>query len=254
MVIFQCQDSFDGILCGVYDAWTSRLGHKNVKLELADRGNIEMFAQYRMAEVSDEKRDKVIQAILSKIGQESYEALFHVSLSMEEEKADKIYRYLIYGFHVGPGVIDMLQIPAVYEVFRLSRYIGHEAHLLTGFVRFSQTAHGILLGRIGPKNDVLVLLAPHFADRLSGENWILYDENREKAVLHLADREWFVVKMDTPEWKEFLEKGSDEEMYESLWRVFHRSIAIRERVNLKSQMNHLSLRYRPYMTEFKEET
>lgn len=27
MVIFICKDDFDSILCGVYDAWMSRLGH-----------------------------------------------------------------------------------------------------------------------------------------------------------------------------------------------------------------------------------
>ena len=36
MVVYQCSDSFDGILCGVYDAWMSRLGHDHVRLALAD--------------------------------------------------------------------------------------------------------------------------------------------------------------------------------------------------------------------------
>lgn len=253
MVIFQCRDSFDSILCGVYDAWMSRLGHKQVRLELEDRGNLQMFSEYRSVEETEEKRDKVIQAILKKIGRDSYEAVFHVSLSRDEDKADKIYRYLIYGFHYGPGVVDMLQIPEVYEVFRLSRYIGHEAHQLTGFIRFSQMEEGVLLGRIGPVNDVLVLVAPHFADRLSGENWILYDEKREKAVVHPADRPWALMEMDTPDWKEFLTKGSDEAVYENLWKAFHQGIAIKERRNLKGQRGHLALRYRPYMTEFQED-
>lgn len=254
MIVYQCQDSFDSILCGVYDAWMSRQGHANVRLELADRGNIEMFAQYCTVEVSEEKRDKVIRAILDKIGRESYEAVFHASLSFEEDKADKIYRYLIYGFHCGRGVVDMLSVPAVFEIFRLSRYISHEAHLLTGFVRFSQMEEGVLLGKIGPKNDVLVLLAPHFTDRLSGENWILYDENRKKAAIHPADKEWVMMEMDTPEWNAYLDRSSDEAIYEDLWRAFHRSIAIESRTNKKCQNTHLPLRYRPYMTEFQDKT
>ena len=34
MTIFQCRDSLEGILCGVYDAWMSRLGHENAALPI----------------------------------------------------------------------------------------------------------------------------------------------------------------------------------------------------------------------------
>ena len=31
MTVFVCEDSLDGILTGVYDAWDSRLGHSGVR-------------------------------------------------------------------------------------------------------------------------------------------------------------------------------------------------------------------------------
>lgn len=34
MTIYLCVPDFEGILCGVYDAWMSRKGHDNVRLEL----------------------------------------------------------------------------------------------------------------------------------------------------------------------------------------------------------------------------
>ena len=40
MVIFICKDDFDSILCGVYDAWMSRLGHDNVRLQLQGAYNM----------------------------------------------------------------------------------------------------------------------------------------------------------------------------------------------------------------------
>lgn len=252
MVVFQCRDNFDSILCGIYDAWMSRLGHENVRLEMEDKGNLEMFSEYRLVEDSEEKRDKVMDAIKKKTGRESFENVYKASLSNEEGKADKIYRYLIHAFHYGSKVVGMLQIPAVFDLFQMCRYVGNETHLLTGFVRFSQTEEGILIGRIGPKNDVLVLLAPHFADRLSGENWILYDENRAKAVIHPANGRWILMQMDSQIWRERLTKGSDEAEYENLWKAFHRGIAIRERTNPVCQRTHLPIRYRPYMTEFDE--
>ena len=73
MTIFTCSDTFEGILCGVYDAWMSKLGHANVKLEIENRGNIQMFAQYRTVEVTSEKTEKVISVICKKAGDQVYE-------------------------------------------------------------------------------------------------------------------------------------------------------------------------------------
>ena len=61
MTIFQCSDTLDGILCGVYDAWMSRLGHGNAALELEGTGNLKMFTQYRKVE---ESRDKEINELI----------------------------------------------------------------------------------------------------------------------------------------------------------------------------------------------
>ena len=250
MTIFLCEDSLEGILCGVYDAWMSRLGHANVALELEGTGNLRMFARYCPAEVTKEKTDKVIAAIYGKAGQRVYEMVFRASLSREEEKADRIYRFLVYALNCGSKVADMLQIPAVYEVFHMNRNVANEAHLLIEFARFSETSDGVLVSVVGPKNDVTILMAPHFADRLSGENWIIYDEGRRKGIVHRAGDGWIVVKTGDDAWREQLRKGTDQEKFENLWKTFHSIIAIEERRNYVCQRGHLPLRFRPYMTEF----
>lgn len=252
MTVFQCEDNFEGIFCGVYDAWTSRLGHAQVRLELSDTGNLEMFCEYRKAERTEEKFQKVADAVLTKLGRRIYEQIYQASLSGDPEKADWIYRYLIYGFHVGPGIIDMLQNPAVSEVFRMSRNVGSEAHQLTGFVRFSRMGGKVLAASIGPRNDVLPLLAAHFADRFSGEHWMIYDETRQKAAIHRAGYPWVMAEFEKERWEQMKETREDER-YEELWKTFHRSISIAERENSRCQKGHLPLRYRPYMTEFANE-
>lgn len=250
MTIFTCSDTFEGILCGVYDAWMSKLGHANVKLEIENRGNIQMFAQYRTVEVTSEKTEKVISVICKKAGDQVYEQVYRAFLSGEEEKADAIYRYLVYAITYGRKIVDQIQIPAVYEIFRIDRMVSNEAHYLIEFLRFGNTRDGILFGTVGPKNDVIVLLAPHFADRLRGENWVIYDEKRKKAVVHQAEQPWFMVQLDDDSWKERLEDSNDQNTFECLWKTYHEHIAVRERINPRCQMNHLPLRFRPYMTEF----
>ena len=44
--VFQCEDTLTGIMTGVYDAWDSRIGHKNVRLETAYNKNMELFCEY----------------------------------------------------------------------------------------------------------------------------------------------------------------------------------------------------------------
>ena len=238
MTIFVCRDSLEGILCGVYDAWTSRLGHANVGLELENRGNIRMFCEYRQVEETEEKTEKVIDSIRKRAGQEAYEMVFRASLSREEEKADRIYRFLVYALNYRGDITRMLQIPAVYEIFSMNRNVGNEAHLLIEFARFSNTEEGVLLCTVGPKNDVIVLMAPHFADRLG------------KSVIHKADLGWLMMQTDSEEWKSRLRAGTDQKEFEKLWKTFHSSIAIGERTNYVCQRGHLPLRFRPYMTEF----
>ena len=104
MVIFLCRDSLEGILCGVYDAWMSRLGHDNVKLQLDSEYNYEMFAEYRKAEITEAKTEKVIRSIRSKISEDAYRYVYRAALSEEKGKADLIYRFLIYGFHLSADV------------------------------------------------------------------------------------------------------------------------------------------------------
>lgn len=250
MVIFVCRDEFNSILCGVYDAWMSRLGHANVKLELKDTGNLELFAEYQEVEETEEKLVKVSKAIREKISEEAYKWVYKASFSYKEDKADQIYRFLIYGFHYGRKITEYLQIPAVYNLFQLNRTISGETHLMLEFVRFSQMQEGILFSRIGPKNDVLSLIAPHFADRLREERWIIYDENRKKAVICEADGTWLIFSGDYPEWKAQLANENDGEIFENLWKIFYKNVSIEERKNYVCQRGHLPLRFRPYMTEF----
>ena len=59
-----------------------------------------------------------------------------VCLSEDILRADKIYRYLKVLFLRGASAADQLQIPAVYEVFKLCRSVYNEKHQFIEFLRF----------------------------------------------------------------------------------------------------------------------
>ena len=255
MTIFVCKDEFDSILCGVYDAWMSGLGHENVRLiTRTEQQNqtIQMFAEYREAEEASWKIKKTAEAIRRKISQEAYAWIYRASLSRETDKADKIVRFRARGFQFGPRTVKMLKDPDVYEVFRMNRQVANEAHLLTGFLRFSELPVGLLAAVMGPENHVLSLVADHFAERMSGERWLIFDQNRGSAALHEPGYGFVLLPQLPKQWRDSLSglKGKGEGEYEELWRIFHSAVSIRERENRACQNSHLPLRFRSYMTEF----
>ncbi len=259
MTVYVCGAEFESILCGIYDAWMSRKGHENVRLEIRGTNqDMELFADYVDVEPSRDKAGKVLEAMRIKLSQEVFRQVYAASLNREPGRADAVYRFLIQAFRRGPAVTDCLQEQAVYELFRLSRRVYNESHCLTEFIRFSQVAGNVLVSRIGPENDVLTLVSPHFADRMPAENWVIYDANRQKAAVHPAGRDWFILNqaMERKEgredgvWQTCLTAEGDEAVYQQLWRAFFDAVGIQERRNPVCQRTHLPLKYRRYMTEF----
>lgn len=252
MTVFICGEEPEDIWCAIYDAWTSRLGHKHVRIE-PEGENQELFCEYKRVLTDDEKASKVVMSIRRKLSDKIFEFVYKAALSQERFRADKIYRFLIYAFAVGPKVVTMLQIPEIHAVFQMNRHLEREYQHMLGFTRFSQMKEGVLLAVIGPKNDLLMLLAEHFADRMSGENWIIYDEHRKKAAVCRAGSGWGIVRTESEKWQERMRRHSDENTFESLWKTFCQTIAIEERRNPRCQLNMLPLRFRSYMTEFQKD-
>ncbi|MBP3700687.1 MAG: TIGR03915 family putative DNA repair protein [Lachnospiraceae bacterium] len=263
ITVFLCGPEPEDIFTAVYDAWASRLGHSNVRLEIeSEEQQMGLFCQYRRVARDLEKAEKVGRSIARKISWEAYYGVYQAALSFEQDRADAIYRFLVEGFRVGADIIHRLQIPAVCRVFELSRKVGNESHLFLGFTRFVQWDNGVLFARVAPKCNVLPLLAPHFEDRMSGEHWMIYDENRHKAAVHPAGRSWFMVDTTDGGWEAQLRRGRDREIepsecsladdganWEQLWRTFVTSIAIEPRRNPGLQRNLMPLWYRKHMTE-----
>lgn len=261
MTVYVCGPEFESILCGIYDAWMSGKGHGNVRLEIRGANqDMELFSEYVDAADSREKAEKVLKAMEKRLSWDSFRKVYAAALSCEPGRADAIYRFLIEAFRLGREAADRLQEEAVYEVFRLSRRVYNESHCLTEFIRFSQVPGDMLISRIGPENDVLPLVSPHFADRMPGENWIICDENRRKAAVHPAGKSWFILHRELAReegregepspWQACLQAQGDEAAYQRLWKTFFNSVAIEERHNPVCQRTHLPLKYRRYMTEF----
>ena len=246
--IFTCKDQFDDMMTCIYDAWASRLGHSNVRLKTEPVGNLELFCEYRHVDSDSEKTASVIRSIQKKISPYAYSMIYKAAMSDQEDKLDAIYRFVVAGFHYGASVTDYLQEPVVMRVFELNRKVANEAHYHREFIRFSNMEHRVLVSHIEPKANVLTLVAPHFADRLPSENWMIIDDTRNLAIVHPADCDYYLTALSQKEMDRLSQKTNDP--FVELWKGFFENIGIKERRNPKCQRNMLPLWYRKHMPEF----
>lgn len=252
MNIFHCENSVDGVFSAVYYAWESKLGHDNIRITTNNLENYELFSEDIDIETNISKAFKVSNTLKKRFGEENYEYLYNTLISNAQDKAETVYRVIIFGLGLknGKTVMDYLNNKYVFRVFELNRQVCNESHRMKEFIRFSQLSNGILFSKIRPENNVLTTIADHFSDRLKEENFIIYDEGRKLSLVH-KKRSVPVLVSGQEINKKALSAVSENEMeFEELWKSFFASIAIKERTNYKLQRNMLPIRFRDNMLEF----
>lgn len=250
MIVFTCCDDFESMMTCIYDAWASRLGHGNIRLQTEPVGNLELFCEYRHINPDREKAEKVIRSVQKKISPGAYASLYTAAMSFQPDKLDIMYRFLVLGFALGAKVETMLGNPAVMSLLEITRKVRNESHQFREFIRFSRLENQILFSMIEPKCNVLTLVAPHFEDRMPSENWLIADTNRMIAAIHQKNRSFFLTPVTPEELSHMKAVCEKPDSYAALWKTFFHSVAIEARVNETCQRNFLPLWFRKNMTEF----
>lgn len=250
MIVYVCEDSLEGVFTGIYKAYEDKRDHGDTFLSLTDEPML--FAEYVDVEPDRQRTLKVINTLQRRFGEDDYVSLCMALASEDPGKAQAVYRTVVDGLQRSsrPGhLFDNLAEDNVHRAFSLARGTSREICHLQGFVRFQELEKRILYSAIGPKNNILTFLMPHFADRLPQENFVLYDDKRNLFGIHPAGRQWYLLQGEEAA-APVLRLSEEEEQYQELFRSFCRTIAIRERRNLSLQRNMLPLRFREYMMEF----
>lgn len=250
--VYVCSDTITGIFSGIYDAWKEQKGEEECSIALDGQVEAELFCEYVEVEETEHKAKAVESLISRHLGRQAYWDIYHAVLSSDKEKGDAVLGTMLAAKKIPDSkkIMEHLSHPKVEKVFELSRNVGGEAHLFKGFLRFKELINGVLYAEIAPKSQILTCIAPHFADRLPLENWMIYDKSHQMFVVHEAGKQWVLVWDKYAEFEGKLEVSEKEKEYEMLWKGFCQSISIASRENPRCQMSHLPLRYRPYMTEF----
>lgn len=187
-------------------------------------------------ETNYEQSDIVKESIINKISDFVYENILISFLSHDKDKAIIIYDYLFNAYKYGYKIIYHNELVEVTKFNKMVKNIRSEAHKFKGFVRFTKLKNEIYFSKINPDNDIIYLLGSHFKNRLPNERWIIFDENKHKAIFY--DRKILKVVEDI----DMNFQNSNDE-YEQIWKSFIKAVTIKERKNLRCQRNFMPKKY-----------
>lgn len=260
MYVFCCEDSIDGIFTGVYDAWASHYGHRNIALCTNLHTDMQLFTEYIQVKTDLEKSQKVGRTLFHRFGIDFYETICKCALAdgsskkLAMDKANAIYQTIVmaFGLKEGEKVLHYLGEPCIACIFTLCRQTNNEGHHYLGFLRFLELENGILFAKLSPKNNVLPILAEHFTNRLPLENFIIYDETHKLAVIHKAGMDYLTVDASDIHLSRMEQYSANEETYQQLFKTFFHSIAIEARKNPKLQSQNIPKRFWANTVELKD--
>lgn len=250
--IYVCTDTVTGIFSAIYDAWKSGRDREGAGIALKGFIEQQFFCEY-VEVVEDNRKAIAVENLIKKhLGDKAYWDIYHAILADDAGKGDAVLGTMLEAKRIRNSreIMNHLSHPDVEKVFELSRKVGGEAHLFTGFVRFRELENGVLFSEIEPKSQVLTCIGDHFENRFPLENFMIYDKKHRMFLVHQAGKHWVLVMEDMNNYENMVKYSEAEQVFTKLWKGFCTSICIVERKNLDAQRQHLPLRYRKYMAEF----
>lgn len=250
ITVFTCDNDFTAMFSCIHAAWSSRLGHEHIRLQVEPVEQLKLFENYVHVDADEKKAESVIYAINCKISPAFYSQISYCLGAYEQDTLDTIYRVLILGFAYGEHILSMYQYKDITRFLEISRRYGGEAHSFLEFLRFHCIGGRLFVAHIEPKSRVVMPVAEHFADRMPSEYWIIVDDIHKEAAVHPADSAYYMYYLTEEELEKLKQTEKDNDSYTLLWKTYFDTIAIKERKNPKCQLYHFPIWKRTHAVEF----
>ena len=240
-VIYHYDGSFEGFLSCIFDSYAQK--EIPAGFTSGEEDALTLF-DTRTVRTDPDHAARVLRKV-SALSPGAAALLRRGFLTCLPDRELHLYRLTAKLLREGPGFLRDRSDKTLYPVAKAVQHLAGEAHLLKGFVRFSQLG-GVLGGEIEPKNRVLPILAGHFCARFHDERFFLYDRTHREALFHVPGQ-WTIRPLAS---FQMAPPDETEARYRLLWKRFYDTIAIKERENLRTRMTHMPKRYWNTMTEF----
>lgn len=243
-IVYTYDGSFDGLMSAVCRSFAEREIPKNISPEENIQQSLDSV--YFHIDTDCFASIKLQKTIREKSSYKSMQKIFFCYLSNAEYKEMKILTYIHRCFKYRKSVNSHLNDKYVAAVLDASLFVVNEAHLLKGFIRFSELDGGIMYAEISPKNRVLPCLILHFTSRFPNAAFMINDLTHSECLVYNG-RECTIN--DTRSLSPSLNYTDSELEHRRLWREFYNTVEIKERHNEKCRMTNMPKRYWEHLTE-----
>lgn len=250
-IIYRYDGSFQGFLCCVEASFR----RKELPIAILSPEAVqETLFSYQEIETRRDIAERVWRSMREKMGMDAASLLWTAFLNgapggPEGEKEAALLRFAVLGYRYGPPVCLMHGREEVARIEALSLASTHEAHQLTGFLRFSEIQGG-LAAVIEPKHFVLPLMREHFCGRYPEERFFIYDKTHHAALVY---RPYESKILPVEDW-EAPSSSELEEAYGLLWKKYYHAIGVEARENPQCRMSHMQKRFWTHLPELQPVT
>jgi probable DNA metabolism protein len=238
---------YDGSFYGLMTTFAHIMNDNNSPTSIRPAGNelVDLFESATTINTDENIAEDLLSKIRHDISVLAYDHIIYAFLSEHPAREIILYFYIQKGLDVGDSIDAKLTDEWVLKTHSLTRKVEREVHRFKGFVRFSELADGSYYSIIEPDYHILPLLAPHFAQRLADQSWIIHDLKRHKAAIY-NKKSVCVTKISLSE--ELLFADGDDE-HKRLWQLYYKTIGIKERENPKLQQQFIPKKYQKHLVE-----
>ena len=244
MLVILHEDTHEGSLSAVYYSLSKRIKPGAIRPENGFQRDL--FDEYFFVETNLNKVLFLYDNVQDNISNTAADLIRTAAMSFESDKSTAIFNYLLYAYKHGSKSDLAYGEDSVLRIWQINKNVMTEYHKYLGFLRFTKLKDDIYYARAEPKNEVIMLLADHFSDRMKNEKWIIHDTRRMRAAVYNT-KELIQVPF---EGRDLENMKQADEGFEMMWCEFLKALTIRERINYSLQNNNMPKRYRRYMTEF----
>lgn len=244
-VMYYYDGTYNGFLSCVFESFAEK--ETPAAILPVDEADQTCLFGAKYIETDLRRAERVRVSIPKKMGMEAQDLLERAFFTCMPEKELRMLEFMRLGYKVGRGVCGRLTEPAVDKITKAVQFLEREAHLYLGFLRFAEYGD-VLIAQIEPKNSVLPVIAPHFINRFSGEDFMIFDRTHKLALLYKDGATEFLQA----EHIELPPESPEEEKFRAIWRMFYDTVGIEGRRNDLCRRTHMPKRYWNRMTEMRD--
>lgn len=254
MIIFVFDNTFEGLLTSVFEAYSRRVFPDAL---FPEGEPLPLFHDEVFTVITEEEKAKrVWRGLQKKLSSGALSCLAQCWLAEEAETPMLLFRYIRKAIDAPRSIETNFADPDVLEFSRMWKRVDWERLRMLQFIRFQKAADGTFFAAVEPEKNALPLAIDHFKDRFADQPWLIYDIKRAYGFYYDL-KEVRQVTFEEGSREEHLVTGmldeslmdKDEKLFQQLWKTYFKAICIKERLNPRKHKQDMPVRYWKHMTE-----